>query len=87
MKMKAAVLYEQGLPHPYAESKPLRIEEVDLEKPGEGEVLVKVAGAGPCHSDLSTIDNSRHDRCRRFRATKARRGHGARQRGDRPRAR
>jgi alcohol dehydrogenase len=59
MKISAAVLYEQGLPRPYAASQPLRIESVDLEGPGEGEVLVKVAGAGLCHSDLSTIDNSR----------------------------
>jgi alcohol dehydrogenase len=59
MKMTAAVLYEQGLPRPYAESRPLRIETVDLEGPGEGEVLVQVKGAGLCHSDLSTIDNSR----------------------------
>ena len=59
MKMTAAVLYEQGLPRPYASSLPLKLETVDLEGPGEGEVLVKVAGAGLCHSDLSTIDNSR----------------------------
>ena len=59
MKMKAAVLYQQGLSRPYAHSLPLRIETVDLDGPGEGEVLVKVAGAGLCHSDLSTIDNSR----------------------------
>ena len=59
MKIQAAVLYEQGLPRPYAESRPLRIETLDLEGPGEGELLVKVAGAGLCHSDLSTIDNSR----------------------------
>jgi alcohol dehydrogenase len=59
MKMTAAVLYQQGVPRPYADSRPLRIETVDLEGPGEGEVLVKVAGAGLCHSDLSTIDNSR----------------------------
>jgi alcohol dehydrogenase len=59
MKMTAAVLYEQGLPRPYADSRPLRVESVDLEGPGDGEVLVKVAAAGLCHSDLSTIDNSR----------------------------
>ena len=57
--MTAAVLYEQGLPRPYADSRPLRIESVDLDGAGEGEVLVKVAAAGLCHSDLSTIDNSR----------------------------
>ncbi|MGI9478584.1 MAG: zinc-dependent alcohol dehydrogenase family protein [Hyphomicrobiaceae bacterium] len=59
MKIKAAVLRDLGLPRPYAQSKPLRIEEVDLEGPGEGEILVKVAGAGLCHSDLSVIDGSR----------------------------
>ena len=50
MKMTAAVLYEQGSAAPYADSRPLRIETVDLDGPGEGEVLVKVAGAGLCHS-------------------------------------
>ncbi|MEZ5907934.1 MAG: zinc-dependent alcohol dehydrogenase family protein [Hyphomicrobiaceae bacterium] len=59
MKIKAAVLYEQGKPRPYAQSRPLVIEELDLEGPGPGEVLVQVVGAGLCHSDLSTIDNSR----------------------------
>jgi alcohol dehydrogenase len=59
MKIRAAVLYTQGLPRPYATSKPIKIETVDLEGPGEGEILVKVAAAGLCHSDLSTIDNSR----------------------------
>jgi alcohol dehydrogenase len=59
MRMTAAVLYEQGLPRPYAVSQPLRIQSIDLDGPGEGEVLVKVAAAGLCHSDLSTIDNSR----------------------------
>lgn len=55
MKMLAAVMYEQGLPAPYATSRPLRIEQVDLEGPGEGEVLVEVQAAGLCHSDLSQV--------------------------------
>ncbi|WP_029001005.1 zinc-binding dehydrogenase [Azohydromonas australica] len=55
MRMTAAVMYEQGLPAPYAQSRPLRIEEVDLEGPGEGEVLVEVRAAGLCHSDLSQV--------------------------------
>ncbi len=59
MKMRAAVLYEQGKPRPYADSTPLVIETVDLAGPQEGEVLVQVKGAGLCHSDLSTIDASR----------------------------
>ena len=55
MRMTAAVMYEQGLPAPYAESRPLKIEEVELEGPGEGEVLVEVRAAGLCHSDLSQV--------------------------------
>jgi alcohol dehydrogenase len=47
------------MPQPYAESQPLRIEAVELDPPGEGEILVKVGGAGLCHSDLSIIDASR----------------------------
>jgi len=59
MKTTAAVLYEMGLPRPYASSQPLQIEELDLEGPGEGEVLVEVLAAGLCHSDLSVIDGAR----------------------------
>lgn len=55
MRMIAAVMYEQGLPAPYAKSQPLKIEEVELEGPGEGEVLVEVRAAGLCHSDLSQV--------------------------------
>ena len=59
MKMKAALLREQGKPRPYATSMPMTIEEVDLDPPGPGEVLYKIIGAGLCHSDLSTIENLR----------------------------
>ena len=55
MKMRAAILREQGLPRPYADSMPLSVEEVALDGPIEGEVLVEIAAAGLCHSDLSTI--------------------------------
>jgi alcohol dehydrogenase len=55
MRMTAAVMYDQGLPTPYADSHPFRIEEVELSGPGEGEVLVEVRAAGLCHSDLSTV--------------------------------
>jgi alcohol dehydrogenase len=41
------------------ESKPLTIEEVELDEPGRGEVLVKIGAAGLCHSDLSVIDGNR----------------------------
>lgn len=59
MKMLAAVMYEQGLPPPFSESRPFRIEEVELSGPGEGEVLVEVRGAGLCHSDLSVVQGQR----------------------------
>src|SRR5690349_4793888 len=59
MKIKAAVLRTMGAPAPYAKSKPLSIEEVELDPPGPGEVLVKIAAAGLCHSDLSVIDGNR----------------------------
>jgi alcohol dehydrogenase len=59
MKTEAAVLYEMGAAAPFARSQPLRIEEVDLAAPGPGEVLVEVAAAGLCHSDLSVIDGTR----------------------------
>lgn len=59
MKTKAAVLYEMGAPAPYAESLPLVIDELTLEGPGRGEVLVEIVGAGLCHSDLSVVDGSR----------------------------
>lgn len=55
MKIRAAVMYEQGKPAPYAQSRPLVVEDVELDGPGPGEVLVKVAAAGLCHSDLSAI--------------------------------
>jgi alcohol dehydrogenase len=59
MKMKAAVLNRMGEPTPYAQSKPLVITEVEIDPPGRGEVLVKIAAAGLCHSDLSVIDGNR----------------------------
>ncbi|MEI2386934.1 zinc-dependent alcohol dehydrogenase family protein [Breoghania sp. JC706] len=59
MKIKAAVLEEIGRPGPYAETRPQTIGEIDLEGPREGEVLIKIAAAGLCHSDLSAINGDR----------------------------
>lgn len=47
MKTAAAVLYEAG--------KPVEIEELDLDGPGEGEVLIRYTHAGLCHSDLHVM--------------------------------
>lgn len=46
MKIKAAVISEIGRKRPYSETKPLAIEELELDPPGPGEVLVRVAAAG-----------------------------------------
>lgn len=59
MKIRAAVLHEMGAPAPYAKSKPLKIETLELDPPGEGEVLVQIKAAGLCHSDLSVIEGAR----------------------------
>jgi alcohol dehydrogenase len=48
-----------GVEPPYAKSKPLAIEQVELDDPGHGEVLVRIGAAGLCHSDLSVIDGNR----------------------------
>jgi alcohol dehydrogenase len=59
MKIRAAVLDRMGAEPPYAKSKPLRIAELELDPPGRSEILVRVAAAGLCHSDLSVINGDR----------------------------
>src|SRR6476620_1669820 len=59
MKIKAAVLNQMGAEPPYDKSKPLSIDEFELDDPGYGEVMVKIGAAGLCHSDLSVIDGNR----------------------------
>ena len=44
MKTTAAVVYEPG--------KPIEIEELELDGPKEGEVLIRYTHAGLCHSDV-----------------------------------
>lgn len=50
MKTKAAVAWKAG--------EPLTIEEVTLEGPREGEVLVEVKATGLCHTDLYTLSGA-----------------------------
>ena len=59
IQAKAAILRETGLPRPYAQSEPLKIETVTLLDPTPTDVVVKVIGAGLCHSDLSVMDGTR----------------------------
>lgn len=59
MKMRSAILRASGVEQPYAQSKPIHIEEVELDAPQEGEVLIQIKAASLCHSDLSVINGSR----------------------------
>ncbi len=59
MKMKAAILRTTSAQRPFSVSKPLSIEEVDLDPPKRGEVLIKVKAVGLCHSDLVAITGER----------------------------
>jgi len=45
--MKAAVLYEQG--------KPLVVEDLAIDDPGDDEILIRLEAVGVCHSDLHFI--------------------------------
>lgn len=56
---KAALLKAQGVPGPYATSRPIEIADIDLDPPGPDEVLVKVRAAALCHTDLSFVSGDR----------------------------
>lgn len=58
-EIRAAVLEQRENARPYAQHQPLTLRQVQLEEPGEGEVLVRIVAAGLCHSDLSVIDGNR----------------------------
>ena len=47
MKIRAAVAWEP--------KKPLSIEEIEIDKPREGEVLLQVVASGVCHTDAFTL--------------------------------
>lgn len=59
MKVKSAILRASGVERPYASSKPIKIEQVELDPPEIGEVLIQIKAASLCHSDLSVINGSR----------------------------
>ena len=50
MKVRAAVAYEPN--------KPLVVEDVELEGPKAGEVLVQLAATGICHTDDFTLSGA-----------------------------
>ncbi|MCH9011818.1 MAG: S-(hydroxymethyl)glutathione dehydrogenase/class III alcohol dehydrogenase [Proteobacteria bacterium] len=53
MKTRAAVAWEAG--------KPLVLEELDLDGPKSGEVLIKVVATGVCHTDAFTLSGADPD--------------------------
>ena len=59
MRIRGAVLEQVGRARPYADSRPLSVGELELDPPGEGEVLLRLHAAGLCHSDLSVVDGNR----------------------------
>lgn len=50
MKTRAAVAWEA--------KRPLEIEEIDLEGPKAGEVLVRIVATGVCHTDAYTLSGA-----------------------------
>src|SRR5512135_1883246 len=58
-KLRGAVLRAAGLARPYATSRPLAIETLELPAPQAGEVLVRIRAASICHSDLSVVNGDR----------------------------
>jgi S-(hydroxymethyl)glutathione dehydrogenase/alcohol dehydrogenase len=58
MRMRAALLEEFG--------QPLVVQELELDEPGPGEVLVRLVACGVCHTDLYTasgVDPSGYSPC------------------------
>lgn len=55
-KTKAAVLWGQN--------EKWQVEQIDLDPPGEGEVLVKLAASGLCHSDEHLVTGDLPSRTR-----------------------
>jgi alcohol dehydrogenase len=59
MNITGAVLWSPPAAPPYADSRPLTIQECELASPGPTEILVRIEVAGLCHSDLSVINGDR----------------------------
>lgn len=59
MKIRGAVLEEIARPRPFADSRPITIDDLELDDPGPTELLVRIEAAGLCHSDLSVVDGNR----------------------------
>ena len=63
MQTKAAILWEVN--------KPWAVEDIELDDPKEGEVMVKLAASGLCHSDEHLVPAIYRSSCRSSVATRA----------------
>lgn len=54
-----AVLETTDAEPPFAQSRPIAVKELELQKPGPGELLIRVEAASICHSDLSVVNGTR----------------------------
>lgn len=59
LRTTAAIVHTCAAETPFADSRPISIEEVELSPPGPTEVLVRVLAAGLCQSDLSRLSGKR----------------------------
>ncbi|MGO1182491.1 MAG: alcohol dehydrogenase catalytic domain-containing protein [Micrococcaceae bacterium] len=59
MRITGAVLEEIGRERPYAVSKPISVDTLELSDPTGTELLVRMEAAGICHSDLSVVNGHR----------------------------
>ncbi|WP_112324393.1 zinc-dependent alcohol dehydrogenase family protein [Oceanibium sediminis] len=59
MKIEAAVLTRGGIERNFEANNALEVRTLELAEPGPGEVRIRVAAAGVCHSDLSVINGTR----------------------------
>jgi Zn-dependent alcohol dehydrogenase len=59
MRITGAVLEEVGRQGPFSTTHPITVQDLELDPPGENEVLVRIEAAGLCHSDLSVVDGNR----------------------------
>ncbi|QNE13089.1 alcohol dehydrogenase catalytic domain-containing protein [Pseudarthrobacter sp. NBSH8] len=57
--IRGAVLETIGAERPYVDTRPIHVENLELEGPGTGEILVRIEAAGVCHSDLSVVNGNR----------------------------
>lgn len=59
-QITAAVLDRSGEnPRPYVRNEAMRVASLDLDPPGQDELLIRMEAAGLCHSDLSVVNGDR----------------------------